>query len=100
MVKKLKRQEASAVSPFCVASPPVVRSSFCDDQWRPSRIGREGETHGFGAHPGLRHGDGGPRVAGAKRISGCRKPHPKGPVEGRLKLSDAGRATLGEIGHR
>jgi hypothetical protein len=22
---------------------------FCDDQLRPSRIGREGETHGFGA---------------------------------------------------
>ena len=43
---------------------------FCDDQLRPSRIGREGETHGFGAHPGLRHGDGGPRVAGAKRITG------------------------------
>ena len=33
---------------------------FCDDQWRPSRIGREGETDGFGAHPGLRHWDGGP----------------------------------------
>jgi putative transposase len=73
---------------------------FCDDQWRPSRIGREEETDGFGAHPGLRHRDGGPRVAGAKRISGCRNRILKAQLKGRLKLSDAERATLGEIGHR
>src|SRR5262245_55295560 len=36
----------------------------------------------------------------AERISGRRKPHPEGPAERRLKLSDAERATLGEIGHR
>src|SRR5438309_4077439 len=60
---------------------------------------RGGETHGVGARPGLRHGDGGPRGAGAERVFGRRKPHPEGPVE-RLKLSDAERAALGEIGHR
>ena len=57
-------------------------------------------TNGLGAHPGLRHGDGGPGAAGAERISGRRKSDPEGPVEGRLKLSDAERAKLGEIGHR
>jgi len=35
----------------------------------------------LGAHPGLRHRDGGPRTAGAKRISGRRKLHPEDPVE-------------------
>src|SRR5262249_40806164 len=29
----------------------------------------------------LRHGDGGPRAAGAQRISGRRKPHPDGQAE-------------------
>ena len=52
------------------------------------------------ANPGLRHRDGGPRAAGAKRIFGRRKPHPEGQLKGRLKLSDIERATLGEIGHR
>ena len=54
----------------------------------------------MGAHPGLRHWASGPGAAGADRISGRGKSHPEGPVEGRLKLSDADRATLGEIGHR
>src|SRR5215831_17041353 len=33
-----------------------------------SRIGWGGGTNGLGAHPGLRHGDGGPRAAGADRL--------------------------------
>jgi len=52
----------------------------------------------LGAHPGLRHGDGGQGAVGAERISGRRKSDPEGPVE--RKLSDAERATLAEIGHR
>jgi hypothetical protein len=44
----------------------------------PSRIG----WHELGAHPGLRHGDGGPGAAAAERISGCRKPDPEGQVDG------------------
>jgi hypothetical protein len=39
-------------------------------------------------------------AAGAERLSGRRKSYPQGPVEGPLKLTDAERATLGEIGHR
>src|SRR5262249_40033267 len=39
-------------------------------------------TNGLGAHPGLRLGDGGPRAAGADRISGRRKPDLEGSVEG------------------
>jgi hypothetical protein len=52
------------------------------------------------AHPGLRHGDGGPRAAGPKRISGRRKPYPESSTDGSTEASDAERATLGEIGHR
>src|SRR5262245_52127685 len=42
-------------------------------------------TNGLGAHPGLRLGDGGPRAAGADRISGRRKPDLEGPVEGAVE---------------
>src|SRR5262245_48557502 len=41
----------------------------------------QGGRYGLGADPGLRHGDGGPRAAGAQRISGRRKPHPEGQAE-------------------
>jgi hypothetical protein len=34
----------------------------------------KGGRYGLGAHPGLRHGDGGPGAAGAERISGRRIP--------------------------
>jgi arginine/lysine/ornithine decarboxylase len=39
-------------------------------------------TNELGAHPGLRHGDGGPGAAAAEQISSCRKPYPEGQVEG------------------
>jgi len=57
-------------------------------------------TNGLGAHSGLRHGDGGPGAAGADRISGRENRILKAQLKGRLKLSDAERATLAEIGHR
>jgi putative transposase len=60
----------------------------------------KGETDGLGAHPGLRRGDGGPGTAGAERISGRRNRILRAQLKGRLQLSDAERATLGEIGHR
>src|SRR5215831_11678841 len=41
----------------------------------------KGAVYGLGAHPGLRHRGGGPRAAGAERISGHRKPHSEGAVE-------------------
>ena len=54
----------------------------------------------MGAHPGLRHGDGGPGAAGAERISAAENRVLRAQLKGRLKFSDAERATLGEIGHR
>jgi hypothetical protein len=100
MVKKLKRQEAWAVSAFGVASPPVVRYSFATIN---------------GAHRGL---DGRGRLMDLARILAyvtgtvdqellARNEYLaaenrilKAQLKGRLKLSDAERATLGEIGHR
>jgi putative transposase len=56
-----------------------------------------GTVNGLGARPGLRHWDGGSRrneyLAAENRIL-------KAQQKGRLKLSNAERATLGEIGHR
>src|SRR5580700_7278626 len=100
MVKKLKRQEAWAVSAFGVASPPVVRYSFATIN---------------GAHRGL---DGRGRLMDLARILAyvtgtvdqellARNEYLaaenrilKAQLKGRLELSDAARATLGEIGHR
>ena len=98
--QKLKRQEAWAVSAFGVASPPVVRYSFATIN---------------GAHRGL---DGRGRLMDLARILAyvtgtvdqellARNEYLaaenrilKAQLKGRLKLSDAERATLGEIGHR
>jgi hypothetical protein len=100
VVKKLERQEAWAVSAFGVASPPVVRYSF-------AKIN--------GAHRGL---DGKGRFMDLARILAyvtgtvdqvllARNEYLaaenrilKAQLQGRLKLSDAERAALGEIGHR
>jgi putative transposase len=100
MVKKLKRQEAWAVSAFGVASPPVARYSFATIN---------------GAHRGL---DGRGRLMDLARILAyvtgtvdqellARNEYLaaenrilKAQLKGRLKLSDAERATLGEIGRR
>src|SRR5438309_831159 len=51
----------------------AIKGRFAD------RRARGGGTHGFCAHAGLRHGDGGPGAAGAERISGRRKSYPEGP---------------------
>jgi hypothetical protein len=94
MVKKLKRQEAWAVSAFGVASPPIVRYSFATIN---------------GTHHGL---DGRGRLMDLARILAyvtgtvdqellaTENRILKAQLKGRLKLSDAERATLGEIGHR
>jgi hypothetical protein len=100
MVKKLKRQAAWAVSAFSVASPPVVRCSVATIN---------------GAHRGL---DGRGRLMDLARILtyvtgtvdqkllarneylAAENRILKAQLKGRLKLSDAERATLGEIGHR
>ena len=54
----------------------------------------------MGTHAGLRHWDGGPRTAGAKEYLTAENRILKARLNGRLKLSDAERSTLGEIGHR
>jgi putative transposase len=51
----------------------------------------------LGAHPGLRHGNGGPGAAAAERISGAENRILKAKLKGRV---DAERARLSEIGHR
>jgi hypothetical protein len=54
----------------------------------------------LGAHPGLRDGDCGSGAAGAERISAAENSILKAQLNGRLKLSDAERSAVGEIGHR
>jgi hypothetical protein len=54
----------------------------------------------IGAHPGLCHGDGGPELLARNEYLAAENRILKAQLEGRLKLSDAERATLGEIGHR
>jgi len=55
----------------------------------------------MGAHPGLRHGDGGPRALARNEYLAAENRIPEGPVErAAQELSDAERAMLGEIGHR
>ena len=54
----------------------------------------------MGAHSGLRHGDGGPGADGRIEYLAAENRILKAQLKGRLKLSDAERATLAEIGHR
>ena len=63
-------------------------------------VGARGTINGLGAHTGLRYGDGGPRAAGAERILAAENRILKAQLKGRLKFSDAERASLGEIGNR
>src|SRR5262249_44273781 len=56
-------------------------------------------TNGLGAHPGLRHGDGGSTLARIEYLAAENRIL-KAQLKGRLKLSDAERATLADIGHR
>ena len=63
-------------------------------------VGGGGEHYGLGTYPGLHHWDRGPGIAFARRIPGCRNRILKAQLQGRLRLSDAERMTLGEIGHR
>jgi hypothetical protein len=56
-------------------------------------------SYGLGVHPGLRQGDGGPRVAGNEYLV-TENRILKDQLKGRVMLSDAEPATLGEIGHR
>jgi hypothetical protein len=104
MVKKLKRQAAWAVSAFSVASPPIVRYSFatilCDDQWRPSRIGRGGDSWIWRASWAYVTGTVDQELLTRNEYLAAENRILKAQLKGRLKLSDPERATLGEIGHR
>jgi len=57
-------------------------------------------TNGLGAYSGLRHGDGGPELLARSEYLVAENRILKAQLKGRLKLSDAERATLAEIGHR
>jgi hypothetical protein len=54
----------------------------------------------LGAHRGLRHRDSGPRLLAQNEYRATENRILKDQLKGRLMLSDAERATLGEIGHR
>jgi hypothetical protein len=96
MVKKLKLQEAWAISAFGVASPLL----FCDDQWRPSRIGREGRLMDLARILAYVTGTVDQEVLTRNAYLAAENRILKAQLKGRLKLSDAERATLGEIPHR
>jgi hypothetical protein len=55
-------------------------------------------TNGLDAHPGLRHGNG--ELLARNEYLAAENCILKAQLKGRLKLSDAERVTLGEIGHR
>ena len=59
----------------------------------------EGKTDRLGAHPGLRHGVGRPGGGARAEYLAAENRILKTQLKGRLKLSDAERATLAEIGH-
>jgi hypothetical protein len=60
--------------------------------------GRRGRTYGVGTHPGVHRRD--PGIAFAQWVLAAENRILKAQLQGRLRLSDAERATLGEIGHR
>src|SRR5262245_17425208 len=79
VVKKLKRRRARSLMhrQYKCFGRPVRYISMN------AMVGAvRGTVNELGSRPGLRHGDGGPRAAGAERISGCREPYPEGPTEG------------------
>src|SRR5262249_39192477 len=78
VVKKLKRRRARSLMhrQYKCFGRPVRYISMS------AMVGAvRGTVNELGSRPGLRHGDGGPRAAGAQRISGRRKPHPEGQAE-------------------
>src|SRR6266545_4841767 len=78
VAQRLKRQDGQ-LSTVRIAVPAAVQYIFSSIN-EAIADGRQGGRYGLGARPGLHHGDGGSRTAGAERISGRRKPHPEGPV--------------------
>ena len=54
----------------------------------------------MGAHRGLRDGDGGQELLARNEYLAAENRIMKAQLKGRLKLSDAERGALGEIGHR
>ena len=54
----------------------------------------------MGTHPGLHHRDGGPELLLRNEYLAAENRILRGQLSGRLRLSDAERATLGEIAHR
>src|SRR5439155_826474 len=62
-VKKLKLSKRGELPIPRIASPGGASYDFLSKR---SRIGWPWRTNGLGAHPGFRHGDDGPRAAGAE----------------------------------
>ena len=73
---------------------------FCDDRWRPSRIGREGRLVDLARILAYVTGTVDQELLARNEYLAAENRILKAQLNGRLKLSDAERATLGEIGHR
>src|SRR6266478_8652066 len=97
MVKKLKLSKRGELPIPRIASPGGASYDFLGKR---SRIGWPWRTNGLGAHPGFRHGDDDQELLARNEYLAAENRILKAKLKGRLKLSDAERATLGEIGHR
>ena len=100
MVKKLKRQEAWAVSAFGVASPPVVRYSFATINGAHRGLDGRGRLMDWARILAYVTGTVDQELLARNEYLAAENRILKSQLNGRLKLSDAERAMLGKIGHR
>src|ERR1700726_2111912 len=100
MVKKLKRQEAWAVSAFGVASPPVVRYSFATINGADRGLDGRGRLMDLARILAYVTGTVDQELLARNEYLAAENRIMKAQLKGRLKLSDAERGALGEIGHR
>src|ERR1700726_4792452 len=100
MVKKLKRQEAWAVSAFGVASPPVVRYSFATINGADRGLDGRGRLMDLARILAYVTGTVDQELLLRNEYLAAENRILKAQLKGCLKLSDAQRAKLGEIGHR
>ena len=100
MVKKLKRLGIRSVThrqSAGVAGPMPCPVHFDDAMLT---VDAREAVDGLGTHTGLCHRVGGPRATGAEQYLAAENRILRTQLQGRLKLSNAERATLGEIAHR
>src|ERR1039458_9927636 len=101
VAKKLKLQERRAVIPSRRSLAACRPLGFLGRLRAPSRIGGHTRgTYGVGTYPGLHHGTVDHELLLRNEYLAAENRILRGQLKGRLKLSDAERAKLGEIGRR